>query len=329
MIQDQHKKRRRPAFTIVELLVVIGIMGILTGMVIPAVQAARESARRTTCKNQVRQLALAVLLHEEAQGHFPTGGWDWSWLGDPDRGFGPDQPGGWFYNSLPYLEENDLHQLGVGMDYPEERQAHAERIEMPVTGTLCPSRRNTQLYPFLGPPMNPDVINAGPYEFTTRIDYAINAGSSDDVECERQYLASGGDFVMPQRGVRWCKDTSKFDGITYQQSLVLPAHVADGLSKTYLLGEKYLNAAEYESGIDPGDNESPYTGVNVDHTRGTSARIRLIPDTPGVASKFAFGSAHESGFHMATCDGAVDWVTFDVDPQLHQSRGSRNDGAAN
>jgi hypothetical protein len=301
-------------------------VGLLVAMLIPAVQAAREAARRTTCKNQVKQLATAVLLHQEAQGHFPTGGWDWSWLGDPDRGFGPDQPGGWFYNSLPYLEENELHQIGLGMDYPEEREAHARRIETPVAGTLCPSRRSTQVYAYLGEPQNGTVINAGPYQFTTRIDYAINAGAVVDVECQMEYQQAGGDFTMPQRGVRWCRDTSKFDGIAFQQSLVQPAHVPDGLSNTYLLGEKYLDAAEYESGIDSGDNESPYTGVNVHHTRGTSARVSLLPDTPGVGSKFAFGSAHGVGFHMAMCDGAVVWVAFDVDPLVHETRGSRDDG---
>jgi hypothetical protein len=315
----------RSAFTIVELLVVIGIVGLLVGMLIPAVQAAREAARRATCKNQVRQLATAVLLHQEAQGHFPTGGWDWSWLGDPDRGYGPDQPGGWFYNALPFLEENDLRQVGVGLDYPEEKRAHAQRIETPVDGTLCPSRRSTRLYPFIGPPHNGQVINAGPYAFTTRIDYAINAGTTDDVECEREFREEGIDFTKPlARGARWCRDTSKFDGISFQQSLVQPAHITGGLSKTYLLGEKYLNAAEYESGTDAGDNESPYTGVNVDHTRGTSRRVSLIPDTPGIGSKFAFGPAPGTGCPMASCDGSVQWVAFDIDPQVHAARGRRD-----
>jgi hypothetical protein len=270
---------------------------------------------------------MGVLLHEAANGHFPTGGWDWSWVGDPDRGFGPDQPGGWFYNSLPFLEESDLRQIGLGMDFPEEKIAHSKLIETPVAGTLCPSRRTTLIYPFLGRPFHWELINAGPYAFTTRTDYAINAGATDDVECQREFAEDGRDFTAPlPRGARWCKDTSKFDGISFQQSLVRPKHVTDGLSKTYLLGEKYLNAAEYESGIDSGDNESPYTGVNVDHTRGTSARLRLIPDTRGVANKFAFGSAHGPGFHMASCDGSVRLVAFDIEPRVHESRGSRNDG---
>jgi len=304
--------------------VVIGIIGLLVALIIPAVQAAREAGRRTTCLNQLKQLSTAVLLHEEAHGHFPTGGWDWSWVGDPDFGFGAQQPGGWVYNSLPYMEQNDLHQLGIGMRYPEEKQAHAQRITSFVDGLLCPSRRSTKFYPVVGPPANGQIINAGPYDVTSRIDYAINAGDVDDVECEAEFIDRGESFTDPVRGYRRCSDTGKFDGISFQQSMVRAGQVTAGLSKTYLLGEKYLAIDQYETGTDAGDNESPYTGVNVDHTRGTSREIGLFPDTLGIPNKFVFGSAHRVGFHMTMCDGSAELVSFDVDPAVHATRGSRH-----
>ena len=101
----------RRGFTLVELLVVIAIIGILIALLLPAVQAAREAARRSQCQNHLKQLGLAMLQHEEAHRFFPTGGWGWGWIGDPDRGFDYRQPGGWVYNSLPYLEQTGLHEL--------------------------------------------------------------------------------------------------------------------------------------------------------------------------------------------------------------------------
>ena len=109
------ERRIREGFTLVELLVVIAIIGILVALLLPAVQAAREAARRNQCVNNLKQLSLGALNHEAAHKHFPSTGLGNSWIGDPNYGYGRKQPGGIFFNVLPYIEEQTLHDMGMGI----------------------------------------------------------------------------------------------------------------------------------------------------------------------------------------------------------------------
>ena len=124
----------RKGFTLVELLVVIAIIGVLVALLLPAIQAAREAARRTQCSNQLRQLSIAFQNHHDVQKHLPTGGWGFVWLGYPEYGFGPEQPGGWMYNILPFIEQQALHDYGKGTTGAARLAATAYRVESLLRG---------------------------------------------------------------------------------------------------------------------------------------------------------------------------------------------------
>ena len=113
----------RRGFTLIELLVVIAIIGVLIALLLPAVQAAREAARRSQCSNNLKQMTLATLTHEDTHKTLPSAGWGAHWMGDPDRGFGVEQPGGWAYNVLPFLEQGNLRQIGAGASGAASRGA--------------------------------------------------------------------------------------------------------------------------------------------------------------------------------------------------------------
>ena len=135
----------RGAFTLVELLVVIAIIGILVSLLLPAVNSAREAARRTQCMNQVRQMGLAVINLENAVRVFPSGGVEpWPLIEDYASGgkaFGPKKQGlSWAFQILPYLEENSVHNLDTTVEIEST----------PINLYFCPSRRGPTLYPGTG-----------------------------------------------------------------------------------------------------------------------------------------------------------------------------------
>ena len=317
-------RTRHPAgFTLVELLVVITIIGILIALLLPAVQAAREAARRLQCQNNLKQLGLAALNHEEAHGHFPAGGWGWGWVGDPDRGYDRLQPGGWCYNSLPFLEQQAVHDIGIGRDFNTKMTLNREMMATSLTVFNCPSRRRTIAYPF-----NTGILLVNVDRSSTltagRSDYAGNGGISTYVpHGQGPSDLSGGASL----GVH------DFKGIYAQCSTVTVADVKDGTSNTILAGEKYLNPEAYATGSNGGDNESLYCGNNNDVCRvgyydpsNTGSNRLPRQDTPGYWEANIFGSAHAAGCNFVLCDGSVHSYSYSIDALVFTYLINRRDG---
>jgi prepilin-type N-terminal cleavage/methylation domain-containing protein len=315
--------RHRAGFTIVELLVVIAIIGILIALLLPAVQAAREAGRRIQCANHLKQVSLAALEHESHQKHFPTGGWGWDWVGDPDRGFRRHQPGGWVYNILPYLEHQVLHDLGAGKPEPEKRLAARTLARSPLPVMNCPSRRPSRLYPMvkLG---NFVAFNAADNDPSDRAvargDYAINAGS----QALDEYFPGPPTLALGDApGYPW-HDPKALDGISFERSEVQAAHVRDGLSCTLLLGEEYLNPDHYDTGLEGCDNENVYSGFNNDNFRCTYDPP--LQNRPGLSDTFRFGGPHPGVCQVIFCDGSLHAINFAIDRETFRRLGSRSEG---
>ena len=345
--------RKRLGFTLVELLVVIAIIGVLVALLLPAVQAAREAARRLQCKNKVRQIALAVLNHESAIGTFPTGGSvPWPCIEHHSNGSSangaPKQGLSWAFQVLPYLEQNAVHGLTT-----------TEQMKVtPVSLYFCPSRR--------GPTQSYDEYWLNDYASATTAYIDALPGNDDDFS---KYLYLNEQNTFWARSIEEIKDFSGTLGFQFMGVIVRTdwsvgneqrkcdtlnnpdddeafgntppvtmAMIEDGTSNTLLIGEKRLASSRYDTG-DWHDDRGWSDGWDPDTIRSTAFPVRADTVTPdddaelkdaGSANRkygFCFGSAHPGGINMSFADGSVHTINYDVEPELFNQLGNRADGA--
>ncbi|MDZ7617759.1 MAG: DUF1559 domain-containing protein [Patescibacteria group bacterium] len=318
----------RRAFTLVELLVVITIIGILIGLLLPAVQSAREAARRLQCTNNLKQLALACHSHQQAIGLLPSlGGPNWSWHMTYINGtpaVTPHQHGGWGFQVLPYIEAT---AVWTGGSATTDLERSIVAISTPNTLFFCPSRRRPEVvvsncwyrYP-----------NAGKSYGHAKTDYAA---SSSDTTFYRENGSSG--FSSPA-GVGAIARTfrfTKYDNDSPMSATWEPLppvginDIRDGTSNTLLIGEKRLNIGRL--GVMQSDDNEGYTS-GVDHDVVRSTNVTPGPDPMSsdslVHGENRFGSSHSGGFNAAMCDGSVRFISYSIDLQTVRRLGCRGDG---
>lgn len=302
------------AFTLIELLVVISIIGVLVALLLSAVHAAREAARRMQCNNNLKQIGLAMQMHHDLHRHMPTGGWGNAWVGDPNYGFGEHQPGGWVFNVLSFLEQDNLRQTAQGLQPLPRREALQKMLSHSVSPFNCPSRRSAELFSYLSPNA---LRNTDLPKTAAKSDYAINGGSHRIDSGEGPASHSVSDvrtYVWPP-----VKD---FNGVSFVRSRVRFADLTDGLSNTYLAGEKYVSISD-PKGFG-GDDQTMFIGDDADIRRWGSGPP--LSDHSRLENRWAFGSRHSSVCGFVFADGSVHNINYSIDERTHALLSDRRDG---
>jgi prepilin-type N-terminal cleavage/methylation domain-containing protein/prepilin-type processing-associated H-X9-DG protein len=335
-------RRAGAGFTLVELLVVIAIIGVLVALLLPAIQAAREAARRAQCQNNLKQLGLALQMHHDTYKKLP-------------RGASGGEGALWSYYIMPFVEATNLQNLltvsttsdGFNWAYPgpytraqiagDPNYRNLIACETPVSMFQCPSA---------GFPAN------GQYDISSDNWHVANRQPCS-------YLGNASAYAVNQNH----RDANQIpmgslDGVLFNHSEVAFKHITDGTSNTMLLGEALhdvesqdrLGGASRETkagnrkdhwyfgsdDVDTGSLIPPTGGSDFSEALGSTAVPMNFQDQykgqgcTGIADpicqqlQLGFGSAHPGGMQASYCDGSVTYLTDSVDAVVWRDLATRD-----
>ena len=290
-------RARAQAFTLVELLVVIAIIGVLMALLLPAVQAAREAARGAQCKNNLRQIGLALHNYHDIHGRLPPG-----WIGNAPEGV----PGwGWTVSILPQIEQQPLHDNLIRRNLPISDPINQAARETIIPVLLCPSDPHPKRFKLAtgaeeeaeDQPHLHSVDEGTPMFEVSRSNY-VGVFGTNEVEDE------------PANG----------DGSFYFLSNTRFSDITDGLSNTLIMGERHARfGGSMWQGVVPTANEAMVRVVGVgDHTPN---HINHHFDD--------FTSYHPGGVHFVGGDGSVRRFNDTIDVKVYQALLTRAGGEVN
>jgi prepilin-type N-terminal cleavage/methylation domain-containing protein/prepilin-type processing-associated H-X9-DG protein len=293
---------RRRAFTLIELLVVIAIIAVLIALLLPAVQQAREAARRTQCKNNLRQLGLALHNYLDAFNTFPSG-----WIGVED-GIQTAHEGingaGWGTMILPQIEQSSLYNQFNPQVAIEDPLNDVFRLNT-LAVFRCPSDPQPERF----------VIEeeGSPGTVICELPIANYVGAFGTVELDGCENPPG---TPPVLGNGQCVG----DGTFYHNSRVLIRDFVDGTSNTFFVGERKTNVtlgwySTWVGRVAEGEEAFQRVLGSLDHT----------PNHPDTHFD-DFSSQHEGGAHFVLADGHVRFVSENIDRNTYQAVGTIKGG---
>lgn len=341
-------KHRHTAFTLVELLVVIAIIGILVALLLPAIQAAREAARRTACTNNLKNIGLATLNYESTKNELPPG----SLLSTNPSGMIIDQQSGlgWPVLILPYIEESTVSEQAIERYKSANSDAYGSAMDalnkLLLPMYLCPSDEGLK---YQREKFGNEARKGMSYAGITGSYYARMG------RCPAQKTA--GEFCIAG-SVTNLFGPNNTDGLLIQDRGVALKQVSDGTSKTAMFGERtyqiraWMIGAYSKSPYDPRGrgvtpfgpqpmtaffacknltdkwpiNHSPYVACYMDHNNALGDRPEVPDSTPRSISvnDLPFGSLHSGGANFCFGDGSVKFVPDSIDAKVYLAIGSRN-----
>lgn len=290
---------RRNAFTLVELLVVIAIIGVLVSLLLPAVQAAREAARMSQCKNNLRQVGIALHNSHNVHNSLPAG-----WNANTPEG----APGwGWATTILPQLEQGNLYDGALKRNLPISDPANQFGREQVVPNFICPSDPGPKAF-LIGGGGVEEEEEEGEHDHDHA--HSVDDGTPLFKVAKSNYVGMFGTSEIEDA-------PSDGNGVFFHNSQVNFAHVRDGLSNTIFAGERSSRfGGSVWSGVIPDANEAMARIVGVaDHS--PNHHEHHFDD---------FSSSHPSGAHFLIGDGSVRILNDEIDPVLYQALSTRAGG---
>ena len=325
------EQRDKRGFTLVELLVVIAIIGVLVALLLPAVQSAREAGRRTECINHLKQIGQAFHNHVDTMRFLPAGGTH-SWAGNDNPN---DEDGHWYRpNNLPAAEKLPVGWPFQILRFMEEgsvlNEPDWERVkDMTFSMYFCPSRR--------GPTQSTKETDPG--FLNGMMDYAsaTPATRSDDGQAMTDFWKGEIWDLAPEQMYR---------GMVIRTGscpLIAMNDVKDGTSNTLLVNEKFTPLDNYDGGGPvhqgqikkfEGDDRGWSDGWDYDITRSTGLPPKRDHASPARyynngtmwRESISFGSAHSEGIQAVFGDNSVRTISYDIDRNVFNLLGNRNDG---